>query len=352
MNESKQGELITEDEPQRIEEAQKRSLAAVVDRDDCGEFELIPADEFKRMTHLSNFVRKSRAQLDQLNRDGDNATAAIVEAGLLEQLEKAISGPTLDRICRLAGSVNGFRTDRDDDQPYDKRTIQQFAITALASGLRLVGNECNLFQRQCYITKEGFEAKLHRECGGMTDFRMQLSAPDFVWSGQTGKGVRKGTAYVAGTVSWKIDEHLDRIEFHKTEQGDFRIPIKCYDTDQDANIIGKAERQVFRRVYKRITGSEMTVGVESADDREETPPPMSKPKTVDIGELLDQLEDGLNPKLVPAKTIKEVDDAEEKAIAWLKTVDNVPDVTFEHAEQHVKDLCEARRDDIRAKRKS
>lgn len=337
-------ELLPPEEPGQV-------ATIEVDPNDCGEFTLAPQAEFKRVVQLSNFVRKSRVEIRSAFQRQDEVTAAILQAAFLRELRKAISGPVLEDIKQLAGSRNGFRTDLDHTtEGYGDEIIREFAISAFASGLRLVGNECNLFQKQLYITKEGFEALLDRECDGLTDFRFELSSPDWVWSDKTtGKGVAKGTAYVSGSATWRVDGKPEQMEFNERDSGDFRIAIKCFDTDTDMLIRGKAERQVFKRVYKQITGSALTV---DQDEPIEVEAPVAKtPPPVDLPKLLDEVEKWLNLKLAESKTIKDAAKFGDAAIDRLRARHDLSEEQFVMATEYVMKLVNARTSEIRGSRK-
>ncbi|MDE2100899.1 MAG: hypothetical protein KGL39_26875 [Patescibacteria group bacterium] len=171
---------------------------------------------------------------------------AVFLAEGIQALRRAVE-PILPSIMPLQNSTLGFLTDKRNEG-YPAGVVLECLVEAVLRGVYPVGNQFNIIAGKCYITKEGYEL-LVRNLPGLTDLRLEPGVP----KGSTGGAV------VPYRASWKLEG--------KPNQLTAEIPVRLNAGMGADGAIGKATRKMLSRIYKLITGSEVTEG----DLPEETP---------------------------------------------------------------------------------
>lgn len=229
---------------------------------------------------LDKVIAETAAQLDsrlddyfgkRLNAIGKFARAHEL-ASMVGALETAITPDFMRPIMDLRDKRIGFRTDRDPTQtdyktgrahvPYAEDVVKRCLIEAVICGVYPTGNEFNIIAGNCYITREGY-TRLVREIEGLTDLQLSPAPP---------KRVGEDGAIVDFDASWK----MNGVQQAMRES----IPVKINKGMGTDAILGKAERKMLYRVYKRATGSETSLPEGDVDDAPFNPP-APKTKTLD-----------------------------------------------------------------------
>ena len=174
----------------------------------------------------------------------------IVLANGMRELRNAMSKEVVDQVFMpLQGSKLGFRTDRDDKDPagYPWQVVRDCVIDAMIRGFRPIGNELNIIAGNPYYTKEAYERKVS-EFPGLTDFRPEPGIPHMA----------QGGALVPYHASWKLNGVVDSMICDVVkidgEDKDRRIAVKVNNGAGVDNILGKAKRKFYARVYERLSG--------------------------------------------------------------------------------------------------
>jgi hypothetical protein len=187
---------------------------------------------------------------------------AITLAKATQVIRDMITPAMMSDVMQLRGSKLGFRTDKDKDPPnkqYPVEVVKDVLIEAVIRGFRPIGNEFNIIAGNFYATKEGVQ-RCVREWPGLTDLKIQPGVPNA--HGEKG-------ALVSYTASWKVDGVADsmrciRRTLENGEVEDLRIPVRVNSGMGVDAVIGKATSKLFKRIYERLSGSEVSVeGVES-----------------------------------------------------------------------------------------
>jgi len=165
-------------------------------------------------------------------------------------------------VVSLAGTPLGFRTDRDDEkEKYSEAEIRDCMIEALIGGLRPVGNEFNIIAGRMYCTKEGYR-RLVREWPGLSNLKIRIQTPRM---NKDGTG-----ALVGASAEWALEGVQNSIDCSEEE---WKIPIRVNKKMGIDAIIGKAESKLYKRIYQRLSGSELP----STEDIEDTEVAAIKP---------------------------------------------------------------------------
>lgn len=213
---------------------------------------IVPAARFEEAKKLSTIARQSSQELIQYRDDA--VMQAIVLSAAISQLREAFTPAIMSDLLKLANTPLGFKTDRGphmkdpkDRENYPDAIVKDCLIQAMVRGVRPSGNEFNILVGQCYVTKEGFR-RLIREFPGLTDFKPQLGVPRML----------EGGAVVSCSATWKVNGIADSIECE--------IPVKGVGCDL---LLGKAESKLYRRIYSRLTGSDLS-DVASGEDGDDS----------------------------------------------------------------------------------
>ena len=243
-------------------------------------------------------------------------------ATAMNQLREMLSGPILKQFVALKDTPLGFMTDKgmkDENKQFKKYTDEQIRdalIEAALKGVYPVGNQFNIIQGRCYITKEGFYELLKRQKGLKYSITPDVPKVDH--------GAGKG--FVTLTVEWTYNGE------HHSETMPFVVKVQ-YGMEEDA-VIGKATRKARAWLYQTITGIE--VGDGEVDDPK--PGPKNDPNIIDVP----QKEKPTLRKLVPKAKIDYEDE--------IKQAEDVDKLRMIYAAmQQDQDVTEERREELKAK---
>lgn len=214
---------------------------------------------------------------------------AFQRAEAVGLMRTMLTEEVMNPIMDLQGSRLGFRTDKDKfpidpkkpDGPkgYPMTVVRDCMIEGILLGARPCGNEINIIAGNCYLTREYF-LRVLREWPGLTDLVIKSCVPVIVG----------GEALVEVKATWKLDGRPDMIHCRKSEENDDRISIRVNNGMGTDAILGKADRKIGAKIWRRLTGSETTIEGD-ADDADaprnitsrslELPPesPKAKPPT-------------------------------------------------------------------------
>lgn len=148
----------------------------------------------------------------------------------------------------LMGSPLGFVTDLDKEPPdkrYPAHVVRDVIVEALLRGYMPVGNEFNIIAGRFYAAKNGLE-RLVREYPGVQRLILVPGVPT---------AAPNNTALVPYTATWIYQgaEMAIRCEVSKDGE-DTRIPVRVNSGMGPDAILGKAERKMYWRILKRLTG--------------------------------------------------------------------------------------------------
>lgn len=216
--------------------------------------------------------------------------ASLLATGI-RRLRELVSLEIVEgEVMELMNTRIGFLTDRDPARAkrgerielYPVAVVRDCLIEALLHEVSWVGNEFNIIAGGFYITKEGLSRKVH-EFSEVTNVKLTFGVP--ARQGSTG-------ALVPATASWARDGIADKIECRQLGEIDDRIPVKTAGdyTSVDA-ILGKAERKLLARVYRRLAGSHISIPTGEIDQNELVAAAAAKAQPT-----ADRLADQLAPK--------------------------------------------------------
>lgn len=169
---------------------------------------------------------------------------AFMIAETIGELRNILTPKVMDPFMKLQNTSIGFKTDNPGGYPVD--VVRDCVIEATLKGVYTVGNEFNIIQRQCYITKEGFGHKLK-------------SIPNFGWIETP--GIPRINAECSGAV---IRVHLEWTLNKQKFEKDLDLAIRANRGMGPDAIIGKAIRKARAWLYTAVTGQE--VGDGEAED--------------------------------------------------------------------------------------
>ena len=220
---------------------------------------VITAEVKEAVLAIDGMLRETRDEIAQAEDAGNMTMVALLQADMLAGLEGMLTADVLSGVMQLMNTRIGFLTDKNPNRPRwnkDKRqydtpvpygvdVVKHCVIEAMTKGICLVGNHMNIIAGQCYPTKEHYEAVLNTLC---TNLRVEMSVPD--WGMKGGK-----RAYVEAIATWKFNGCSEKIECTRGGEMDSRVVVNSYDSSSADELLGKAKRKVYARVYERITGS-------------------------------------------------------------------------------------------------
>lgn len=183
-----------------------------------------------QFTALDRIAEQSKLAIEKAKGDFEAAGATAMA---MQALREGISQEVLVTLKGLQNTGLGFRT--DNAAGYDNETVRDAFVEATLRGVKPVGNEFNIIQRRCYITKEGYQGKLGR-LQGFTDLKEDYGVPRSMENG----------AIIHCKATWKMNGHPD------SQEAD--IPVKVNAGMGADAILGKAQRKFLKRVFERATG--------------------------------------------------------------------------------------------------
>lgn len=153
-------------------------------------------------------------------------------------------------VMPLQGCALGFRTDRDDKEPrgYPLQVVRDVVIEAMLRGFSIIGNELNIIGGRFYGTKEGLERRV-LEYPGLRNLKLEPGVPT----------LQQGGALVPYSAFWMLGTEQMALHCHATKEGDMvidnRLPVRVNAGMGADAVLGKAERKMYHRILKRLTGA-------------------------------------------------------------------------------------------------
>ncbi len=216
------------------------------------ELAIVPQAEMAEIRKLDAYARAASRQLIEAEMAKDDMAKGLIMARALKTLHSLLSVKIMTDVMELMGTPLGFRTDRDSEkEKYSPEQIRYCLIQALLRGLRPTGNEINIIAGNLYVTVEGF-ARLLREFQGLTQLAIQIGVP------ATGD---KG-ALVPARASWYLHGERDELICEKIGDADYRIAVRVNSGMGVDAIQGKARSKLYRRIYERITGTQVGIDID------------------------------------------------------------------------------------------
>jgi hypothetical protein len=225
---------------------------------------IIPAAEMDQIIKLDATARAANRQLVEASKAGNEMAKGLIMARAIEELKKLMTPAVMSDIMRLMNSPLGFKTDRvpgqkdrdgNDMKPYPDAAVRDVMIQAMIKGLRPTGNELNIIAGQLDVTKEGLE-RLIKEFPGLKNLKVQIGVPMLIGDG----------ALVPAKASWTLDGVADTLDCEK----DYRIPVRVNKAMGTDAIQGKAVSKLLRKIYQRVTGSELESEADAGEPDEST----------------------------------------------------------------------------------
>jgi hypothetical protein len=209
---------------------------------------LVPQADIDRIVDLDAFCKSSVLAIQAAHDAGSDMQKALVTARTTNGIRQRLTKEIMSDIMSLQGSALGFKTDKDREGGYPLEVVREVIIAALIKRLRVTGNEINIIAGNLYETVHGI-SRLVKEFPGVTDLQMEMGVP--VLSGSE-------TVLVSGRAQWRYNGRPMEIVCAKCEDMDTRIPIRLQRGATPDNIVGKAKSKLYRRIYERLTGSELS----------------------------------------------------------------------------------------------
>jgi hypothetical protein len=218
-----------------------------------GPMALVPQADLDQMVKLDDASRAAHQQLIQAEQQGNDMAKGLIMARSLKVLRQLLTPALMADVMELQGNKLGFKTDRDSDGGYPVEVVRDVMVQGLLRGVRPVHNEINIIAGQLYITREGFERML-RQFPGLSNLQIEIGVPAMAGEG----------ALVPARASWRLNGVQDILVCEKGSEADYRIPIRVNKGMGADAIQGKARSKLYRRIYERLTGTELL----SVDDAE------------------------------------------------------------------------------------
>jgi hypothetical protein len=209
---------------------------------------LVPQADIDRIVELDAFCKSSVLAIQAAHDSGSDMQKALVTARSINGIRQRLTKEVMVDIMSLQGSALGFKTDRDNDGGYPLEKVREAIIAALLKGLRVTGNEINIIAGNLYETVHGI-GRLVKEFPGVTDLNIQMGVP--VLNGPE-------TLLVSARAEWRYNGRAMEVVCSKGDEMDTRIAVRITNKGTVDNYIGKAKSKLYRRIYERLTGSELS----------------------------------------------------------------------------------------------
>jgi hypothetical protein len=172
---------------------------------------------------------------------------AFLMADAIAALRRAITPEAMTSIMGLYGSPNGFSADRPNKSnrtPYDEETVKECLITSLIHGFYPINKEWGIIGGNFYGQQNGYRRKL-AEVAGISDI-----------SCVNGRVTRapNSPALIRVSLRWKLHGVPDALRDPEGKPG-VVYAVKCFGSEADDALIGKAIRKAYKAAYEKATGS-------------------------------------------------------------------------------------------------
>lgn len=166
---------------------------------------------------------------------------AFLISSAVQQLKTLLTPEYMKPIMALQGNGLGFKSDKDKEGGYPEDTVKNCLIEAVLRGVQPFGNQFNIIQSGCYITKEGYGYLLSKISGLSYEIVSELPR------------VSQTSAAVVMKVTWNINNG------EKKERA-LDMPVKVNSFMGTDAILGKATRKARKWLYETVTGNEIPDG--------------------------------------------------------------------------------------------
>lgn len=187
---------------------------------------------------------------------GDFAQELTVATAVVDMRQLLIQNPDIMApVMALMNTDLGFRTDRDPKvrgkngeypQPYAVEVVRDVFIEARMRGFHLVGNEFNIIAGRFYGCKNGLERKVKELTQGTCE--ISIDVPQ----------MQPGFAKVKCRATWKCKGQSGDIGIRQDDPCEFLVRVNEFMGPDGA--MGKAERKLYARIFKRLTGKDIREG--------------------------------------------------------------------------------------------
>jgi hypothetical protein len=192
----------------------------------------------------------------------------IAVAQAVGDMRLMLTDDVMKPVMALMNTPLGFMTDKDPSrpawdkkangyvtpEPYPVEVVREAVIEAKLRGAHLVGNEFNIISKRFYAAKNFLERKVKELTKGTIE--ICTHAPVLSADGTSAKA--------KCSARWEFSGEKFDIGLRPEDQCEFVIRVNA-SMGADA-IVGKAERKLYARIYKRLTGRPILDG-----DTDETP---------------------------------------------------------------------------------
>lgn len=194
---------------------------------------------------------------------------ALMLARGMNQLRALFTPIIMKDVISLRGTALGFTTDRDkstNKPAYNEEEVKEAAIEAMLRGAYLTGNEFTIIVKRPHLTKEHWKRRV-KELPGVSDLEVTPGVPSI-------KADAGGSALVPMVATWNYRGRAYRLNRVATKAADGtiddkRIPCKINDGQGADQVIGKAERKIYKQIFERLTGSVIIDDALDDDDAEQ-----------------------------------------------------------------------------------
>ena len=203
-----------------------------------------PADLTEYRNQLDNLAVLAASAAGVFNSARENLIECFQVADTIGKLREAITPEMMGRILKLQNQRLGFRTDRDPKkvnkktgkahEPYPMEVVKDCLIESILRGLKPVGNQWNIISGELYITQEGYLFKLR-------DWLDHFSPV----AGVPRRHAEGAIVPYSATFRRKGSKDLERYEAE--------IPVRITGDSTAQQILGKAARQFYRRIYDMVS---------------------------------------------------------------------------------------------------
>jgi hypothetical protein len=220
-----------------------------------------PADD--AAAKIDDLTKEARLQIAMAHSTGNRIKKSLIVARTLRLMRDLVTDEVVEDLMELQSWTLGFLTDRDrpknpGDKPgYPANVVRDVAIQTWLRGLNMVDNQVNIIAGRMYVTKVGM-AELVKRIPGFKNLQIEPELPEY-------DKVRP-VAYCGVVARWTMFGEVEELNCTKTDEGDFRIPVKVNAGMSDDAVMGKVTSKVLRRIYERISGLETPIVGDDQDD--------------------------------------------------------------------------------------
>ncbi len=192
----------------------------------------------------------------------DDAAAQVARSTrLVDPAQRELDPQTLAGLMAMANEPRAFMTDRDPNRvspatgavpkPYPPEVVGQCALTAVAYGLRVIGNEFNIVNGRAVVTLTGLS-------------RLLREVPDFEFLSES-----VGTPRPVGGKGWLLTIAVRARVKGRVYSIEHGILVPGPAGPAGVWAVRAAKLQVFAQLYEQITGLRLPYGEAATQEQEE-----------------------------------------------------------------------------------